>query len=98
MRQTVGGAQNDGDLVLDESIERGARLEPPGERDDGRAGVPGREHARPGVLGPAGRRDVEMRRRRASGRARTWSRDGRSGSSRGYARTSFGRAVVPEVK
>ena len=50
-----------GDLMLDQRIERRARLEAQRERDDGRAGVPGREKARPGVLRPAGRGNVEMR-------------------------------------
>ena len=49
------------DLMLDQHVERRARLEAQSERDDGRAGVPGREDARPGVLGPAGRGNVEMR-------------------------------------
>ena len=49
------------DLMLDQRVERRARLEALAERDHGRAGVPGREHARPGVLGPAGRGNVEMR-------------------------------------
>ena len=34
MRHTVGGAQNDGHVVFDQRVERGARLEPAGERDD----------------------------------------------------------------
>ena len=41
-------------------VEGRARLEAAGERDCRRAGVPWRENARPGVLGPAGRGDVEM--------------------------------------
>ena len=60
MRHTVGGAQKVVTLVRDDRVERGSRLEFPGERNDRRARVPGREHARPGVLRPAGRGDVEM--------------------------------------
>jgi hypothetical protein len=43
-----------------EIVEEGARFEAPRQRDGGRAGVPRRKHVRPRVLGPAGRRDVEM--------------------------------------
>jgi len=47
--------------MLDQRVERGARLEAAGERHDAGARVPGGEHARPCVLGPARRGNVEMR-------------------------------------
>ena len=43
-----------------EIVEQRARFEAPRQRDRGRAGVPWRKHVRPRVLGPAGRRNIEM--------------------------------------
>ena len=48
------------DRMGGEIVEDGARFEAPRQRDGGRAGVPWREDIRPRVLGPAGRRNVEM--------------------------------------
>src|SRR5271167_4635198 len=49
-----------GDAVRDEVVEHRARLEATRQREHRRAGVPWRKKARPGVLGPARRGNVEM--------------------------------------
>ena len=61
MRQTVGGAQN---VVMprvrDDVQQRGGVEALVVEDRDRRLGEPGREDVAPGVLGPAGRAEVQM--------------------------------------
>ena len=98
IRHTVGGAQK---LVTGRAVHlrhQPGRVEAGVVVDeDGGLGVPGREEVGPGVLGPAGRGDVQVhvaRLRPIQYIVARWP----IGYEAWVCSTSLGRAVVPEVK